>query len=191
MISTLVAAAGLATPLLLAGPLPAQTSASDVELVARVTATRFVAVNAGEHLLLLRFGSPRAGVVASRLLTPGAGMDEPFPLGTLEDLYFEVLVMNPKDPRSSGALSLEDMAVPRATLWVEPHGHGLEAWLRSPDGDAHLLATFGSLAPVHPALRAQRLGKGPPLPHVPVPTPGEEAVGNRPPRLEKRPPPPV
>lgn len=163
--------------------------AAQLEMVARLGESRLRAHNTSERPLLLVLGQLGGALRARTWIAPGMGLDTRFPPGTLAGLALEVVSFGPLGPSSSGALSLEGIAEARFdAFWVELSALGSQAWGRSGQvvsaiqpGDVQLASLALSAAP----------GRAPQPAHVPVITPADRKNGVLPPRLEKKPLPPI
>ena len=167
MLSLLMLAAGaIGTPH--AGP---PTACAHVELFARVSSTRFIAVNPTDTAQLLIFSDAR-GVLATRVLPPQGAMEERFPSGASLDLSIQVVTAPDLRLRPSWRLVSPQVAL------SDLEGSGAVRWtIRCCD-------PASAIEPLH-------FQPPPAQPHVPVPLPDDEPRGNIPPRLERLPPPPI
>ncbi len=158
-----------------------------LELLARVNATRLVALNPTARPQLLYFSERRGAVLARVVIPAGGSLEYDFPHGTLSGLEFELLARDRNGLRSSGRLPLTALVEGEFDLiWMESVGRSLHTWGELPTGPALVPATRapgpGLELLVAPAALA---------PHVPVITPTDKPKGDLPPRIEPEPLPPV
>ncbi len=168
----------------------------ELALVVDYGQTHLMARSLAKAPLLLFFKEDRMGTENAFWLPPGAIYVEDFARGTLDGLSLEVVSTLNGSWRSSGALALEAPA--RRTdksLWVLASGQALT---RTSEG-----APLAAATPAGSALPSQVLdlgttigaSAGGPGPygalHVPVPSPSEKPKPNKPPKLGKKPLPPV
>jgi hypothetical protein len=180
----------LATAAILAPEAPSVTLSlpdpvpGELELLARATPTRFLAINATAHTELLVFADAH-GPLAQLVLAPGGLVDASFPEGTLDGMYFEVVVFDPAGWRKSGALELnrlDDEGVD--ALSIEVGATRSNAWLLDPSGRAPLNPVGELMPPSFDMLCAppyQPLVIDPM--HVPVPMPVDTRQGDVAPKL--------
>jgi hypothetical protein len=167
MLSLLMLAAGVAS----APHSEPSTALAHVELFARTTSTRFIAVNPTDLPQMLVFSDAR-GILAKRVLPARGAMDERFPSGTTDGLSIQIVVAPDVYQRPSWRIASAPV------LLSELEGYDAVRWSTSSFDPASLLA------PLHFEPVMSR-------PHVPVPLPDHEPRGNLPPRLEEFPPPPI
>lgn len=143
-----------------------------------------------EPLLLLVVGREEAPRVAA-WLPCGVELETSFARGALDGLRFEVVQHVAGAWRSTGTLSFPAAGADGAEIaWVFPSGVALSA---SADGPITPLLAGGSVLPLSGApWAATPAGNAAPTPlHVPVPEPSDRPEAGTPPKLEKRPLPPV
>jgi hypothetical protein len=174
-------------PLSLPSPVP-----EELQLLARASSTRFVAINAATTSQLLVFGDSQ-GALAQLLLAPGETFDASFPAGTLDGLFMEALVFSGGGWTRSGALSFDDINTEGVdALYVEAGPNGTQAWLVDPIGRV-LVESSGTLLP--PQFESVCSSSSQPLIleplHTPVLTPADAQQGEVAPKLERDPLPPV
>jgi hypothetical protein len=159
---------------------------ADLELVARLGETRMSAHNPGERPQLLIVGELDGCARVRTWLAPGATLDARFPHGSLSGLALEVVSFGPFGVTSSGLLPLTELASAGFdAFWVESTAGGSHAWGRSGP-------TTTALGAASSGFSGLSAGARPPKPvHVPVVTPADRRNGDVPPRLEKKPLPPL
>lgn len=174
-------------------PVTADEPAARTALVVRIEQTRLQLENPGAEPVLLLFALEGREPQIARWLAPGASVAESFARGATRGMELEVVQPTAAGLVSSGALEL-DAPGPGETraLWVQQSGVVLGALNGEPiapvvpdhsllpAGAQHLLAPPGTELP----MRVDPL-------HVPVPQSNGGSSGDKPPRLEKRPLPPV
>lgn len=158
--------------------------------------SHFMARSLTEAPLLVVFASEDDRVQTSFWLAAGGQYDEDFPRGTLAGLELEVARPIAQGWLTSGALDL-DLEAPEGAsrMWVLECGHAVTA-----EGEGETLsvvAPAGSHLPpqlnlvtgeqVDAAAKAEAHEAF----HVPVVTPSEKPKGDKPPKLRKKPLPPV
>ena len=162
---------------------------AELEMVARLGESRLRAHNTSEHPLLLVLGELGGALRARTWIAPGMGLDTRFPPGSLAGLALEVVSFGPCGPSSSGALPLEAIAAASFdAFWVETSELGSHAWGKSGQVVSAIEPRELRLASV--GLFAATSRSAQPT-HVPVITPADRKNGALPPRLEKKPLPPI
>jgi hypothetical protein len=169
------------------------TIAADVGV--HVTPTQLVARNFSSVPQLLAFRDAGSGLRALITLHSGGRLEFSYPREALELVQLEVLCERSGSWSTSGALDLGGtLACGEETFWIQQLHHHSCTWLQ--------VGTQLALVEAGPSLlpRAlQREDEGAvdgfsascaPT-HVPVITPGEKPRGDLPPKLERRPLPPV
>ena len=165
-----------------------------VSLAVAFDETHFSAQNLDEVPLLLTFASVNREVETAFWLPAGWRYEEDFPRGTLDGVQLEVFATRPDGWMASGALALESFAPDGSgQLWVLSCGHAV---IRGGEGESLVeLTPAGSLLPprvVSFLRRPEPHAHAAPEPlHVPVPRPIDAPKGDKPPKLEKKPLPPV
>jgi hypothetical protein len=167
----------------------ASPRSAQLELVARLGETRMSAHNPGERPQLLIVGEVDGDARARTWLAPGASLETRFPPGSLDGLALEVVSFGPGGVTSSGALALAELAAAGFdAVWIETSSLGSQTWGRSGALTSALSASSLGLS----GLSANAPRPAPPKPvHVPVVTPADRRNGDVPPRLEKKPLPPL
>ena len=173
------------------GPSPLQVSvgvepSARIEVLARVRSGSFMAVNPSERPQWILFGDPLGTIRAGIVLAPGADYESRFPAHVLETLAFEVLSSGPGGVVSSGAYSLSNLRdADYDSILVETTPRGTLAWGQDEEGAKLLTAGRGlsGLSTLGAALARPT--------HVPVITPADKKTGDRPPRVGKKPLPPL
>ena len=187
-----------ASAILAIAPCADPAGAAATVLVARVTPSRLVAVNPSASAQLLVFRDARGFRRGMLALPPHGSLDHALPAGTLDSLTLEVvsraIPSNGGSPwRTSGELGLREIAAQRYdALWIEAAAGHNHVWGERGE-------SFGSLAPQSErksdaTLHAECESPDPQAvfsAHVPVVTPGDKSKGDLPPRLEKKPLPPI
>ena len=158
-----------------------------LELLARVSDTRLVALNPGTRPQLLVFSHPRGAVLTQVVIPAGGNLEYDFPHGTLNGLALELVARNERGLCSSGELSLTALVRGEFDLiWMESSERSIHTWGDLPTGPTLVPATrdsgSGFLSLSAPSA---------PAPHVPVITPTDKPKGDLPPRIEPNPLPPV
>jgi len=167
--------------------LGASGAGGELELLARVSDTRLVALNPSDRPQLLIFTTESGAVSARAVLPAGAGLEYDFPRGTLHGLGLELVARDEGGLRSTGQLSLAGLVRGGYELvWMESAGDGLYAFGELPSGPVPIQATRDADSGLH-ILTAPST----PAPHVPVITPTDKPKGDLPPRIEPEPLPPV
>jgi hypothetical protein len=154
-----------------------------LELLAQVGETRFAASNPTWRPELLVFFDGDGAALAGLVLPAGGDARFAFPRGTLDWLGVALFTRDAGVVRTTGELVLSELTQ-FDLLWVESVEGRLHAWGALPSGFVHVPASnAGPLGPVAP----------PPIaaPHVPVITPTDKPKGDLPPRIERKPLPPV
>jgi len=167
----------------------ASLETAHLELVARLGETRMSVYNPGQLPQLLILGELGGVARARTWIAPGAQLDTRFAPGSLAGLALEVVSFTDGGTHSSGMLALEDIAsAGYDAFWIETTSQGSHAWGRSGSslwtigpGDAGLTGLAFSV----PTVRALRPT------HVPVVSPSDRKNGDVPPRLERKPLPPL
>jgi len=168
-------------------PEPAPESGAVLELMARVSATRIVALNPTERAHLLVFSNSEGTLRSTAVVPAGAGAEYDFPRGTLDGLGVALVTRDAGGVHSTGRLSLADMVRRNIDLvWIETVSGEAWAWGDLPAGPALLPVQPGS-TPGFESLMAPSA----PATHVPVITPTDKPKGELPPRIEPDPLPPV
>jgi hypothetical protein len=163
--------------------------AAELEMVARLGESRLRAHNASERPLLLVLGELGGALRARTWIAPGTGLDTRFPPGSLAGLALEVVSFGPHGPSSSGALPLEVIAAASYdAFWVETSELGSQAWGKSGQVVSAIEPNDLQLASLALSAAAPRATQPA---HVPVVTPADRKNGALPPRLEKKPLPPI
>ena len=158
-----------------------------LELLARVSETRIVALNPTERPQLLVFSNTSGTLRASAVVPGGAGAEYDFPRGTLDDLGLVLVARDASGARSTGRLSLGEMLLCEFELvWVESVDGCARAWGALPTGPVSIPAQQGAGFGFENLMTPSA-----PAPHVPVITPTDKPKGDLPPRIEPDPLPPV
>jgi hypothetical protein len=158
-----------------------------LELLARVSETRLVALNPSAHPQLLVFTAARGAVRTQVVLAAGDSLAFDYPSGTLQGLDLELVTRAENGLISSGELSLHSLVQAEFDLiWMESVGVRVHTWGELPTGPALIPPTRGSGTAFQP-MSAPSV----PAPHVPVITPTDKPKGDLPPRIEPEPLPPV
>jgi len=167
----------------------AGTQTAQVELVARLSENRMSAFNPGERPQLVILGEVDGTHRASTWIAPGGTFDARFPTSSLSRLALEVVSFGPDGVRSSGALAMAGLAAAGFdALWIETSPLGTQTWGRYGNQAVALAACSPGLS----GLCSNAPRSSPPRPiHVPVVTPADRRNGDVPPRLEKKPLPPM
>jgi hypothetical protein len=161
----------------------------DIALALHLDPTHFVARSLAQAPLLLVFTSDVHAEPFGFWLPPGSHFVEDFARGALHGLQLEVVSGGNGQWRSTGTLKLEVPATAgEVSLWVLGCGHALS---RSGEGSPFVAATpAGSSLPA-PLTAGAATHDHPGAFHVPVPTPSDKPKENTPPKLRKKPLPPV
>lgn len=175
---------------------PPPETCSEASLTVRVEETRFTAVNTSIEPLLLAFACGRHEPELVFWLPPHGRVESAFPSGSMSDVQIEVVQRSSNGWTSSGAWELSLPTFARARdAWAFPSGVVLAASEGEPIARE---IPFGSLLPAHlaPFVSAPGSESDSSLPsaaplHVPIPPPSEKPAGDKPPKLEDRPLPPV
>lgn len=184
MLSAILLSVALGPALL--EPAPDLEPSARIEVLARVRPGSFLAINPSGRAQWLLFGDPLGTVRASVVLAPGGDFESRFPVGLLDTLALEVLSNGPEGLVSSGAHSLAALRDGDFdSILVETTPRGTLTWGQDETGTKLLTAqcdlsgvsTFGASA-ARPT-------------HVPVVTPAGKKTGDRPPRMGKKPLPPL
>ena len=193
MIGTALTAALTVAQLPVPIPIPDALLRVEIEVVVQTTRNHFAAENESflEQLLLL--GTEESGPFATVRLGPGGRVVYPFPRGTTDDLWVEVIAVDGWQWRNTGALSLR--AVRESTsgaLWIQSALGRSVGWIASADGVSHLRPESGlcgnAILGARPGLRDYRVEAAT---HIPVPIPNKDEKEGPPPVLDKKPLPPV
>ncbi|MCB9916063.1 MAG: hypothetical protein H6828_13115 [Planctomycetes bacterium] len=185
----MISAALLTTLALTAGPGVDVQAPERAALGVSVEATHITLVNTFEAPLLLVATSEDGRFQALHWLPAGGRYDEDFPRGTLHGLELEVARPLGQGWLTSGSLDLDPMALESAELWVLDCGHAVA---REEGG-----ASFSTVAPrgshLPPQWHSVTADEAQPAAacHVPVVTPSDEPKGDKPPKLRRKPLPPV
>lgn len=152
--------------------------AQGVELVARATPTRFVALNPSDHALMLVFRDVQSGANASHVLPAGGEVEYRFPLGTLGVLEMEVWSVNDGALVSSGTYELEPLQEPDVdAIWMVAANSRLYPF-------AQVSADFFDV----PTQGAHASGEGGTEavapPHLPVISPSAHPIGDQAPVID-------
>jgi len=167
-------------------PAPAPESGAVLELMARVSATRIVALNPTERAHLLVFSNAEGTLRSTAVVPAGAGAEYDFPRGTLDDLAVALVTRDADGLHSTGLLSLAEMVRSDLDLvWVETVEGEARAWGDLPAGPVALPVLEGT-----GGFESQMAPSTAPA-HVPVITPTDKPKGELPPRIEPDPLPPV
>lgn len=181
----------LSTALLpLAPDAAAQASPSArLEVVARVEAGRFVAVNLGERARLIVLADTLSSARAVVVLPPGGEFETRFPASALEGLTFELIAPGAGSLSTTGVFSLPALRDARLdAVLVESSPRGVLVWGQR-ESSLQPLVPDRALSALAPGSGAALSSRGPL--HVPVITPAGKKTGDRPPRLEQQPLPPM
>jgi hypothetical protein len=193
--------AAILTAFSLAAGLPMNETlpANPVDAVLRVEIedTHLAAQSLSEAPLLIVFASEDGRLQTAFWLPAGGRYDEDFSRGTLSGLELEVVNQTPSGWLTSGALALAPKAPEGVELlWVLDCGHAVTPSSEGESLDA--LAPDGSGAPAHLnmiAAPSERCSHGSTEAsaafHVPVDLPEDKPKGDKPPRLRKKPLPPL
>ena len=167
----------LTTLLLAVVPAAAQVSVPELDLTVRVSATRFAAVNPTDRPELV-FVFDRLRGHRATLVVPARGtVDLRFPAGTLHGLEIVVATRIDAGTVATSPWSLETLALAPEGVWFEvENGRERTGW-----NDPTSCASGRS---------APNTMCAPPT-HVPVVSPHDGESPDAPPRLERRPLPPV
>ena len=170
-----------------------------IALELSIEETHFAAQSLAQVPLMLIFASEDHAFETAFWLPPGARYDEDFARGTLNGLIFEVLTPAESGWSVTGSISFTD-SLPQdgGQLWLLDCGHFVAG---RGEGEAlAAVAPAGSLLPPRlnsfsgPGNNEASVLEGhshPKLMHVPAPTPTDKPKGNLPPKLRKKPLPPV
>ena len=168
-------------------PEPTLESGAVLELMARVSETRIVALNPTGRAQLLVFSNSEGTLRSTAVVPPGAGAEYDFPRGTLDGLALALVIRDEHGVHSTGRLSLADMVRRDLDLvWVESVDGEARAWGDLPAGPTSIPVQNGSGSGLENLMAAPA-----PAPHVPVITPTDKPKGDLPPRIEPDPLPPV
>jgi len=193
--ATFLALSGVALPQPqadIAGSLDAFSA--DAALVVEIDETSLSAQSFSELEMLLVFAGDDPDLSTTFWLHAGTRYEEEFSRGTLAGLRIDVLLREEGGWRTTGALVLQDDSTSSNRLRVLSCGHAL-----ADDGEGNelrMVTPAGSLLPP----QFQEIAEGPPAHHfhlapsprhVPVQTPTDKPRGYKPPKLEKKPLPPV
>lgn len=163
-------------------------------LVFEIDETHLSAQSRLDEPLLLIFSGDDPDLSTLFWLPAESRYDEHFQRGTLEGLRVDVLWLGAEGWTATGALDLPDGSASPSRLTVLTSGHAL---VDEGDGNGQRLAiAAGSLLPqafqeVVSFPEDGRLLLAPAPRHVPVQTPTDKPRGDKPPKLEKKPLPPV
>ena len=178
MISALLLGSALAlgpatsrlTPVSEPTPIDRATQQS-LSFVAQVTQTSFKALNPAEHPILLVFSHPDGGANASVLLAPGDHLESRFPHGTLDDMWLEVVSLDPRGRATTGALELNALRAKSAQVLcverrVEAPAGRLAAWLVDGEGRSNASSTH---VPGPVPIKSQQRERAPKIRRAPLP----------------------
>jgi len=165
------------------GPADA-AQAEAVQLVARVTEERFVAVNPSDRAQLLVFHDREGGRAARTIVAAGGEVAFDFPAGTLDSLLLHVVSPAERSATAAADYDLGSIAARGFQLfWTTREAANAHAWgvdPMNPDEPVYVPAV------AEPSFQSQALA-----PHVPVITPTDKPKGDLPPRIDDKPLPPV
>lgn len=173
------------------------TNPVDAVLRVEIEDTHFAAQSLAEAPLLVVFASEDGRLQTAFWLPAGGRYDEEFSRGTLAGLELEVVNQTPAGWLTSGKLGLDPKAPEGVELlWVLDCGHAVA--LSSEGAALTALAPSGSGAPTHLNMITAPVGPcwlgdsevNADL-HVPVDLPEDKPKGDKPPRLRKKPLPPL
>lgn len=167
---------------------------ADSALVVEIDETHLCAQSFSDFAMLLVFAGDDPDLSTVFWLHAGSRYEEEFSRGTLAGLRIDILMQEEGGWRTTGALALQDDSTSSNRLRVLSCGHALvddgegnELRMESPDGSL-LPLQFQEIAEGPPA---HHLHLAPSPRHVPVQTPTDKPRGDKPPKLEKKPLPPV
>lgn len=162
-----------------------ELQAQDIQFVARVTPTRFAAINPSHSPLLLVFAGDQRASRTSFVL-PGRGEIEfRFTSGAIDALELEVVSIVDRARVSSGSIELGRVAEPEVDA----------LWIREDGGKAHVFTQHGTafrtLAPARRIADDGELSTEEVVapPQVPVITSARSPMGDKPPKMDKSLPP--
>lgn len=189
--SVLCTAVPSATPLEF--PALAEDGQVAVQAAVHVTPTHLVARNYSAVPQVLVFVDVRSQERSFRALGAGASVEYDYPRDALESVRLELVCAGDGAWSSSGLLDLSGaLRLGEETFWFQDEPGRTFAWLQE-GAELTLLDPLESTLPA--ALRAPppaRFATPPCTPtHVPVVTPSNRPKGDAPPKLERRPLPPV
>ena len=179
-------------------PTPVDLNEREITAVLQASESCFVAENLSHTNQILFLGSEEIGLAPLIRLAPGARLVFPYPRGSAEDLFVELLALDQDSWRNSGALALEAVHhAHHSSVWMSREADGLTSWIDSAAGSRSLAPQADLLPPVvihagGPKTRT-RVSAAPSTPtHVPVPVPKQKGSRRgKPPVIEKKPLPPV
>lgn len=197
-LSTLLCGLGFALAAPTSGAADIETQlADDLALAVHCGPTHFIARSLTHAPLLLIFSDEFGdeGPEVAFWLPPGASYLEEFARGSLDNVQLEVLSGADGQWTSTGTLDLREPAPSgELNLWVLDCGHALTA---TGEGDALAARTpAGSSLPARLSACGASVGAAAEDDHagafhVPVPAPSIKPKQNKPPKLRKKPLPPV
>jgi len=172
----------------------AETFRAQEALVFEIDETHLCARNRLDEPMMLVFSGDDPDLSTLFWLQAGSRYDEHFQRGTLEGLRVDVLWLGDDGWTATGALDLPDGSASSSRLTVLTSGHAL---VDEGDGNGQRLAfAAGTLLPqsfrrIVNSPEEGRLFLAPAPRHVPVQTPTDKPRGDKPPKLDKKPLPPV
>ena len=192
----MITAALLTSLALTAGPGEDIALPERAALQVEIGETHFMARSLVEAPLLLVFASEDGRLQTAFWLAAGGQYDEDFPRGTLAGLELEVVRPVAQGWLTSGAMDLDGKVLASASLtWVLEsgravafEGEGEPLSVVTPAG-SHLPPQLNLITSDRPAAPAQ--AEASEAFHVPVVTPSKKPKGDKPPKLRKKPLPPV
>ena len=189
--SVLCTALPSATPLEF--PALAQDGRVAVQAGVHVTPTHLVARNYSNVPQLFVFVDVRNDQRSLRALGAGASLEYDYPREALENVRLEVLACDAGAWSFSGLLDLSGaLSSGEQTLWFQNHAGRATTWLQNGTELVELHPDATVLpAPWHTSLDANLAAPACAPTHVPVVTPSNRPKGDAPPKLERRPLPPV
>lgn len=155
-----------------------------IELYLDVAPERFQAHNAGDSTCVLFFADDELGLVATRVLGPGANLDLFVPEGVTASLQLEIAVRGEGNVTTTGALSMRELSARTgSSVFVQGSQGQLITWVDRGAGGPEAYSPIGHVDPAFDHVTTSPL-------HVPVIDPTEKP-GDVPPPVEDKPLPPV
>lgn len=165
---------------------------SETQLVFRASPTRLVAVNPSVRPQVLWVRDVAGDRAAATVVPAGGDVEFRFPWGTLDGLDLEVVSRHAGGISSSGAIELDDATLPGFdAVFVESSEGGTQIFGRRHGGLFTIETSQGTWSCMDAPFMAVAPTPRPTPRHVPVVDPAGKKKGDAPPKLDKKPLPPV
>lgn len=176
-------------------PAEAQDGVVAAQVGVHVTPTRLVARNYSSTPQLFVFRDAETDRRALRTLQPGATIAYDYARETLDDVRLEVIAQIGGEWSWTGSLDLSGaLVLGEETLWIQSRPGHAAVWMQTGEEEPVLTSVTSDESVIPEEQRRESIDASMPAcapAHVPVVNPGPRPKGDAPPKLERRPLPPV